>query len=99
LLAAAAEKNVQTWEFTEHQPTTFTVTYQYKLVADLKENPYGPTVILRLPTEVEVLARPIVISDPAPDPRPAKQSAPVKHKSRNSVLHEVGNTEGAETAF
>lgn len=78
LLAAAAEKNVQTWEFTEHQPATITVTYRYKLVAELKEN---PTVILRLPTEIEVLATPVLISDPAPDLKPAnkKPKKPIEH--------------------
>ena len=69
MLAAAAEKNALTWEYETHEPTTFMVTYQYKLVDDLKDNPHGPTVILRLPTEVEVLATPIVINDPAPEVR------------------------------
>lgn len=67
MLAAAAEQNAQTWEFETHEPTTFIVTYQYKLVEGLKDNPSGPTVILRFPTEVEVLATPIVINDPAPE--------------------------------
>ncbi len=70
MLAAAAESNAKTWEFATHEPTTFTVTYQYKIVAEPKENPYGPTVILRLPTQVEVMTTPILMSDPAPDPRP-----------------------------
>ncbi len=70
ILVAAAEANAKTWEFATHEPTTFTVTYHYKLVAESKENPYGPTVILRLPTEVEVSTTPILISDPAPDLRP-----------------------------
>ena len=69
MLAAAAEKNAQTWEFETHEPTTFMVTYQYKLVDDLKDNRHVPTVILRLPTEVEVLASPIAINDPAPEVR------------------------------
>jgi TonB family protein len=85
MLAAAAETNVRTWEFSNHDPTTFTVTYQYKLVDDLKENPYGPTVILRLPKEVEVLAMPVIISDPPAELTPAK---PTKKKSDTTLLHE-----------
>jgi hypothetical protein len=54
ILAAAAEKNVQTWQFTLHEPTTFTVTYRYKLVNDIKPTQNNPRVILQLPTEVEV---------------------------------------------
>lgn len=86
MLAAAAESNAKTWEFTTHKPTTFTVTYQYKLVAESKENPYGPTVILRLPTEVQVITTPILLSDPAPDPRPEARRKPAKQKSGNSEL-------------
>lgn len=54
LLTKAAEENVRTWEFSIHEPTTFTVTYRYNLVTDLKPIDNNPRVILRLPTEVEV---------------------------------------------
>jgi hypothetical protein len=53
LLAAAAEENVRTWQFQLHEPTTFTVTYKYNLVTNWKGDPENPTVVLRLPTEVE----------------------------------------------
>lgn len=65
LLAAAAEENAKTWQFTAHEPATFTVTYRYKLVAGLKGDPSSPTVTLRLPSEVEVFTIPPVISDPS----------------------------------
>ena len=68
MLAEAAERNAQTWEFITHKPTTFIITYQYKLIADEKVNS-GTTVVLRLPTDVEVSTTPILISDPAPDVR------------------------------
>jgi hypothetical protein len=58
LLAAAAEENARTWQFATHEPTTFTVTYHYKLDAKLKSSPNNPTVVLRLPTEVEVTTMP-----------------------------------------
>ena len=62
LLAVAAEENVRTWQFSKHQPTSFTVTYRYRL--DAHGNPNNPTVIFRFPTDVEVSIAPLVISDP-----------------------------------
>jgi len=53
-LARAAEENVWTWRFGIHDPTTFTVTYRYKLVTDIEPVQNNPRVLLRLPTEVEV---------------------------------------------
>jgi hypothetical protein len=57
LLSAPADENVRTWRFSLHEPTTFTVTYRYKLVENWKGDPYNPTVVLRLPAEVEVSTR------------------------------------------
>jgi len=54
LLASAAEENARTWQFSNHEPRTFTVTYHYKLDATLTGSPNNSTVILRLPTEVDV---------------------------------------------
>jgi hypothetical protein len=65
LLATAAEENVGTWQFATHTPTTFTVTYRYKLDSKLKGHPNNPTVILRLPTEVEIYAAPMVLDTAA----------------------------------
>ncbi len=56
-LREAAEKNAMSWQFTTHEPTTFTVTYVYKLVDDLNPQLNNPRVILQLPTEVEVDAQ------------------------------------------
>jgi hypothetical protein len=54
VLSDAAEKNAKSWQFATHEPTTFTVTYVYKLVDDLKPRQNNPRVILQLPTDVEV---------------------------------------------
>ena len=54
LLARAAEANALTWQFAVHEPTTFIVTYRYKLVDDIDPVQNNPRVILRLPTDVEV---------------------------------------------
>lgn len=63
LLAVAAEENARTWKFSTHEPTSFTVTYRYRL--DVNADPNNPTVMLRFPTEVEVSVAPLVISDPS----------------------------------
>jgi hypothetical protein len=52
ILATAAVDNARTWQFATHRPTTFTVTYYYKLDAKLEEP--NQTVVLRFPTEVEI---------------------------------------------
>ncbi len=62
LLAGAAEENVRTWQFSKHDPTSFTVTYRYRL--DANADPNNPAVTLRFPTEVQVSAAPLIISDP-----------------------------------
>jgi hypothetical protein len=54
LLAAPTEENVRTWQFSIHEPTTFTVTFIYKLVTDLEPIQNNPRIILNLPTKVEV---------------------------------------------
>jgi hypothetical protein len=58
LLADGAEKNVKTWEFAEHSGMTFTVTYRFSLTKNSSQGFIRETVILRLPTEIEVLSPP-----------------------------------------
>jgi hypothetical protein len=65
LLQDATEKTVQSWEFYKHEPTSFEVIFRYKIVDDPHPNLYGPTVLLRLPLEVEVSTTALVIGDPA----------------------------------
>lgn len=54
ILADFAQENLRTWQFSAHEPTTFSITYTYKLVTDLKPTQNNPRVILDLPTAVEV---------------------------------------------
>jgi Gram-negative bacterial TonB protein C-terminal len=70
LLAVPAEDNVRTWQFSPHDPITFVVTYRYKLLARAKGQNSLPSVLLRLPTDVEVSAMPRETVDPAPDKTP-----------------------------
>jgi hypothetical protein len=66
LLAVAAEENARTWFFAAHEPTTFTVTYRYKLVPGMKGNPDSPEIVLRLPSEVEVRTLPTPLNGDPP---------------------------------
>jgi hypothetical protein len=63
LLAASAEQNVRTWQFAPHDPTSFDVTYRFKIVNK------DPSVVLRLPTDVEISAMPPQTVDATPDIR------------------------------
>lgn len=74
LLASAADENARTWQFATHEPTTFTVTYHYKLDARLTGSPNNPTVLLRLPSEVEVASLPMPPLDTA-----GTSTMPTKH--------------------
>lgn len=67
LLAALAEKNVRTWQFEPGDPTTFEVTYAYKLVKRSIRDADGTSVTLELPTDVEISATVPLNVDLAPD--------------------------------
>jgi hypothetical protein len=66
VLAVAAEENARTWFFAVHEPTTFTVTYRYKLVPEMKGNPDSPEIVMRLPSEVEVRTPPTPLNGDPP---------------------------------
>jgi hypothetical protein len=66
LLAQASKQNVETWRFKPTKSKTFGVTFRYKILPDsgcdvLTNN---STVLLRLPTEVEVSAEGTQTCDP-----------------------------------
>jgi hypothetical protein len=54
LLLDAAEENIRTWHFYRHRPQTFTVTFVYKLDKQEAVGFVNPTVILDLPSRVEI---------------------------------------------
>lgn len=59
-LGRAALENAKTWEFANHSPTSFTVTYRYVLVAklpDIKSAALNSKVISRFPTDLEIYAQ------------------------------------------
>lgn len=55
LLSTAALANLQTWIFVNQLPSTFKVTYRYKIDETCQGN---PTVTLNLPTEILLCSRP-----------------------------------------
>ena len=69
MLAQAAQDNVKTWEFETHHPTTFEATFRYRLLpskcdAECKcDGVERPSVLLQLPTDVEVSARELMVCD------------------------------------
>ena len=71
MLVEASKENVKKWQFEPHVPASFKVTFHYKLLpakcdsqckcdSDEKES-----VLLQLPTNVEVSAKEYTICDPA----------------------------------
>ncbi len=56
LLAGLAEKNIRTWQFEPGEPTTFNVTYTYRLVTHSISGADSTSVTLKLPTDVEISA-------------------------------------------
>jgi hypothetical protein len=75
-LARAARENVKTWRLKWHVRTTFEATFRYTLLPDLVCEADNPTVLLRLPLEVEVSAKSVKTCDPAAEIRPKEQRSP-----------------------
>lgn len=71
MLAEAAKDNVKTWQFEAHAPTTFETTFRYKLLpakcdAECNCNSVEkPSVLLQLPSDVEVNAKELIVCDSA----------------------------------
>jgi hypothetical protein len=58
ILARAAEENVRTWQFADHVPLTYMVTYRFRISTKFGKDPRNATVIFRFPTDVEVINHP-----------------------------------------
>ena len=63
-LIKAAEENVRTWQFKKHNPTTFETTFRYKVLSESECKMDSGTVLLMLPTAVEVTAKGVRTCDP-----------------------------------
>jgi len=58
LLADGAEKNVKTWEFAGDHAATFSVAYTFRFAKNPTHGFIRETVVLRLPTQIEVMSPP-----------------------------------------
>lgn len=70
LLVIQAKENVKTWEFSQHQPITFEIRFNYKLFTPCEplcecSGDKQESVVLRLPTDVELNAPAVIICDPS----------------------------------
>ena len=54
MLARFAQESLRTWRFEKHRPTAFEVTFRYRLLPVGDCAFQNPTVMLKLPTEVEI---------------------------------------------
>jgi len=69
LLVIQAKENVKTWEFSQHQPISFEIRFNYKLFTPCEpvcecSGDKQESVVLRLPTDVELSAPSVIICDP-----------------------------------
>ena len=71
MLAQAAQENVKTWRFAAHSRTSFEVTFRYQLLRTICDasckkcvSAERPSIVLRLPREVEVNAEEAVVCSP-----------------------------------
>ena len=70
MLVKAAAENVKTWEFEQHKPTSFEVLFRFRLLPSTCDSECNcstvepPSVVLRLPTEVEITAPTLMTCDP-----------------------------------
>ena len=54
MLVEAAKKNIQTWEFEKHKPTSFIATFEYRIEGPPQCGITNATAILHVPLEVQV---------------------------------------------
>jgi|SRR5208282_4494393 len=67
MLVQAAEENIRTWQFEEHKPTKFLVTFEYRIEEPAGCNFDNATVVLHMPLEVQISAKGVHTCDPASD--------------------------------
>jgi hypothetical protein len=89
LLARLASDNVKTWLFKPHAPTSFDVTFHYKLLRPTKcdsncncEFPGKEGVLLQLPAQVDLSAKIPMACSPFPLQQPITVHLKVLHNGR-----------------
>jgi len=76
MLARAAMANVKTWRLHWHRRTTLEATFRYRLLPDSVCEFENPTILLRLPLDVEVTAKGLKTCDPTGEIRPKEHGGP-----------------------
>lgn len=74
MLARAAMANVKTWRLQWHGRTTFEATFRYKLLPEFVCGFENPTILLRLPLDVEVTANGLKTCDPSTEIKPKEHN-------------------------
>jgi hypothetical protein len=64
ILIEAAQDNIRTWKFAEHQPTNFVVTFRYRIEGEAVCRMDNGTVILHLPSDIQITVKGILTCDP-----------------------------------
>ena len=65
MLARAAQENIRTWQFQRHNPTTFLVTFDYRIEEPAGCSVNNSTAVLRMPSDVQISAKGVHTCDPA----------------------------------
>jgi hypothetical protein len=65
MLYEAAKRNIQTWEFEEHKPTSFVTTFEYRIEGPAKCSYSNGNAVLHLPLEAHVGANRLETCDPS----------------------------------
>ena len=64
ILARAAAANVRTWVFKQHSPVSFRTIFQYTILSDVDCDMDNGTVLLKLPSRVEITVKGWQTCDP-----------------------------------
>jgi hypothetical protein len=65
MLVQAARENLRTWQFEKHDPTTFLVTFEYRIEEPGVCSVENSNVVLHMPLHVEISAKGVHTCDPA----------------------------------
>jgi hypothetical protein len=73
MLVQETKDNIRSWVFANHKPISFIVTFKYRIEDEASCAVENSSVILHMPSEVQVSAKRVVICD---------EAKPIKHKQR-----------------
>jgi hypothetical protein len=65
MLVQAAKDNILSWRFDKHKPTTFVVNFQYRIEDEFSCAFENSSVILHIPSEVQISTKGVHTCDPS----------------------------------